>query len=292
MASIPTPFHDRDLGMSASAATHHLKKAIILDFLRQIGKDACLKCGQKLESFYDLSIDHKKPWRYGQPELFWDISNIGFSHRACNKPDKPHVKIGPPNTAWCRRHHEFLPIEEFGRHARRKNGIDNACKPCRNYSIALSVAKARGGDYSHLVDPVITPGSVRNLYSEKRQGEARSLLGLSELLYPYEQQLLSRIASGEQPKDIAQAMGVPRQTVYTLWSRLKRRIKVSNGATERPKRRPRAMVRLLCRHCGMEFEREMNKCRAKLDTGNTMFFCSKSHQMMFQQNKWRSASLD
>lgn len=36
-----------------------------------------------------FSIEHKEPWLHNSPELFWDLENITYSHKKCNKPDRP-----------------------------------------------------------------------------------------------------------------------------------------------------------------------------------------------------------
>jgi hypothetical protein len=72
------------LGMDLGTASNRLKKQIFLQMAAELGRDLCLKCNLRIENAEDLSVDHIKPWRGADPKLFWDLSNIAFSHRKCN----------------------------------------------------------------------------------------------------------------------------------------------------------------------------------------------------------------
>lgn len=37
----------------------------------------------------DWSIEHIEPWIGVDPDLFWDLDNITFSHKKCNVVDRP-----------------------------------------------------------------------------------------------------------------------------------------------------------------------------------------------------------
>jgi hypothetical protein len=124
------------LGMSYGTASGRLRKMILFDVLRKHSENKCFKCGELIESEKDLSIEHKQPWENKNPDLFWDLNNIAFSHMCCNIP---HVykgsgaslrKIGPEGTSWCWQHKEFLPIGEFYTDSSNWNGLHSRCKSC------------------------------------------------------------------------------------------------------------------------------------------------------------------
>jgi hypothetical protein len=74
------------LGMPHGTASARLRKAILLYLLQQLGEDFCYRCGGQIETPEELSIEHKKDWQGVDPALFWDLDNIAFSHRLCNRP--------------------------------------------------------------------------------------------------------------------------------------------------------------------------------------------------------------
>ncbi len=128
------------LGMSHSKAAHKLRKLVLFQLVQQSKRDACFRCGQKICSVDELSIEHKEPWEGRSVELFWDLANIAFSHMKCNRPHS-HVynelsgikqrKVGPEGTAWCNGHQHFLPIENFTKRSDRWNKVEWYCKECR-----------------------------------------------------------------------------------------------------------------------------------------------------------------
>lgn len=81
------------LGMNPSTASHRLVKDILFKFVIDSGH-VCFHCGEDLtrETF---SIEHMEPWLdTDRPaELFFDLSNIAFSHLRCNiKASRPWNK--------------------------------------------------------------------------------------------------------------------------------------------------------------------------------------------------------
>lgn len=76
----------KQLGMPLGTATGRLRKSILFMLVQRCGLDVCYRCGNKIESESDLSIDHKKDWLYSDdpPGLFFDVENISFSHLSCN----------------------------------------------------------------------------------------------------------------------------------------------------------------------------------------------------------------
>ena len=75
------------LGMSHGTAHNRLRKLVLFDVLKRHKENICFRCGKEIEQIDELSIEHKVPWeRRDNPELFWDLNNVTFSHMACNKP--------------------------------------------------------------------------------------------------------------------------------------------------------------------------------------------------------------
>jgi hypothetical protein len=126
----------QQLGMSHGAAANRLRKKILFSLLIRLKEDVCFKCGKKIETEEQLSIEHKQPWENRNPMLFWDLQNIAFSHLSCNQPHdrkwtSPNPrKTGPEGTAWCRTHKKFLPEVEFSKHVQTWNGIRRDCREC------------------------------------------------------------------------------------------------------------------------------------------------------------------
>jgi hypothetical protein len=126
----------QQLGMSHGAAANKLRKKVLFSLLVRLQEDVCFKCGKKIETDEDLSLEHKQPWENRNPDLFWDLQNITFSHTACNRPHDPNYaqpiprKMGPEGTSWCRTHKQFLPEANFSKHNQTWNGIKRDCKQC------------------------------------------------------------------------------------------------------------------------------------------------------------------
>ena len=57
---------------------------LFYSFVKKLSLDHCYRCDEKIENYKELSIDHKKPWENISNDLFWDISNIAYSHLSCN----------------------------------------------------------------------------------------------------------------------------------------------------------------------------------------------------------------
>lgn len=135
---------DAFLGMPTGTACSRLRKLVLFSCVQQLGQDDCFRCGKKILSPDDFSLEHKKSWLNVDRALFWDLSNISFSHLRCNvgavdrtkfrdgliASNVARRKIGPAGTAWCARHREFLPIDQFHRNRSKWNGLGNDCGPC------------------------------------------------------------------------------------------------------------------------------------------------------------------
>jgi HNH endonuclease len=120
------------LGMHIATATRRLQKAVILMLVQKVGLDVCFRCGKKIETPQELSMDHKVAWRNVNPTLFWDLDNIAFSHLSCNSKESRHAKSlhAPKGTAWCGAHKAYLPVNQFYHNASTVNGYASDCAEC------------------------------------------------------------------------------------------------------------------------------------------------------------------
>jgi len=77
----------RQLGQPYGTAMHILRKRIMFSLVQRLGLDCCFKCGQRIQTSEDLSIEHKVDWLHSSDPvaLFSSLDNIAFSHRSCNK---------------------------------------------------------------------------------------------------------------------------------------------------------------------------------------------------------------
>jgi hypothetical protein len=127
------------LGMTYGAAAHRLRKQILFRYVQAAGDDFCFKCGARIETVEELSIEHKLPWEGRDVALFWDLQNIAFSHLSCNTPHIHRApatgrtaKIYPPNgMLWCSRHKDFLPTSQFYTNTGSCTGYQTYCKECK-----------------------------------------------------------------------------------------------------------------------------------------------------------------
>lgn len=121
------------LGMSLGRARHRLVTALLFDMASRLGELNCYRCGHRIEEPDDFSIDHKVPWRKRDTaELYWDMTNLAFSHKRCNTPDRRYSRPAPPGQGWCSKHQEFLPAEQFSSNARTRSGLANWCRWCES----------------------------------------------------------------------------------------------------------------------------------------------------------------
>lgn len=121
--------------MPYGTANHRLRKMVMFHLIRQLNQDYCFQCGAQITSVDDLSIEHKRNWKNIDAELFWDMNNIAFSHRACNVPENRRGgarRIGEPGTSWCVMCKAFHDNARFRKNANRWNGLDSSCSFIRN----------------------------------------------------------------------------------------------------------------------------------------------------------------
>lgn len=92
------------LGMPHGTASARLKKEVMFQLVKSTHADICFRCGERIKSAEELSIDHKVDWLNSDDPmgLFFNLANISFSHLKCNsaasKPKKgPQSKHGTTN---------------------------------------------------------------------------------------------------------------------------------------------------------------------------------------------------
>jgi hypothetical protein len=76
---------DQALGIPLGTATHRLRRSLFFALVVKCGENICYRCEEEITSEHELSIEHKVDWLGNSPELFWDLDNIAYSHRKCNK---------------------------------------------------------------------------------------------------------------------------------------------------------------------------------------------------------------
>jgi HNH endonuclease len=123
------------LGMPHGTANQRLRKMILFDLLKRHNENVCVRCKRAIEEIDELSIEHIKPWEGISAGLFWDLSNIAFSHMECNMASRRiqtsqplQRKTGPEGTAWCNMCKKFEPVENFHKAVNRWNGLQAWCK--------------------------------------------------------------------------------------------------------------------------------------------------------------------
>jgi hypothetical protein len=126
-----TEIHCKDqLGISYSTAVGQLKKQIWFRLVKQCGENFCFKCKKEIKTADELSVEHKQPWLHIDPKLFWDVNNLAWSHRKCNRADRIKRKIGPEGTSWCYKCKIFKSIENFYKCKSKWNGLLKWCIEC------------------------------------------------------------------------------------------------------------------------------------------------------------------
>jgi hypothetical protein len=80
------------LGMPHGTARNRLVKRLLFRFISLLKLDTCFVCGKEL-TLDTFSIEHKQPWLYESTDLFWDLDNIAFSHKKCNRQRSRRTEI-------------------------------------------------------------------------------------------------------------------------------------------------------------------------------------------------------
>lgn len=71
---------------SIQTSRNKLQNLILFNLMEKTSMDLCFRCGQKIGSIEEMSIDHKIQWLNSNnpKELYYDLDNIAFSHSVCN----------------------------------------------------------------------------------------------------------------------------------------------------------------------------------------------------------------
>lgn len=123
------------LGLPFGTASHRLKKEILFDLVKKCGLQTCFKCKEEIKNSADLTIEHKVPWLNVDPDLFWDLNNIAFSHSKCNIPHRQNgggysKRVNLDGFWLCLECKEYLPEDYFS--ATQSSGKPRSwCKACR-----------------------------------------------------------------------------------------------------------------------------------------------------------------
>lgn len=74
------------LGIDPGTASSRLNRMIMFSMICRLGINACHQCGEPM-TVENFSVEHIVPWfDSGDPyKLFFDLSNISFSHLSCNR---------------------------------------------------------------------------------------------------------------------------------------------------------------------------------------------------------------
>jgi hypothetical protein len=124
------------LGMPLGTASARLRKLVMFQLVRRLGEDVCYRCGRRIETVEELSIEHKKPWFNIDASLFWDLDNVAFSHLSYNAAGRRRGVerlTGEDGTEWCSGCRRFLDVGNFGR-MNKKNytrPVKYHCNECR-----------------------------------------------------------------------------------------------------------------------------------------------------------------
>jgi hypothetical protein len=78
----------KQLGMPMGTACHRLKQQLFFKLLKELKKNFCYDCKKEILTANEVSVQHKKVWLHIDPRLFWDLDNIAFSHKKCNKTER------------------------------------------------------------------------------------------------------------------------------------------------------------------------------------------------------------
>lgn len=128
----------QQLGMPLGTAQNRLRRILFFNLLVKYNENICFRCKELILSSDDLHIDHKEPWIDASPELFWDTSNIAYSHAKCNcsaRRTPPVIK--PLNTDGqelfiCRICKKQDVSSFFIKDPNRYKNISSVCKDCKS----------------------------------------------------------------------------------------------------------------------------------------------------------------
>jgi len=74
------------LGMPYGTARNQLIKQLMFSFVKELNRDICYRCGEKIETERELSIEHKESWQKSNRPInsFFDLEYTSFSLLSCN----------------------------------------------------------------------------------------------------------------------------------------------------------------------------------------------------------------
>ncbi|SRR5258706_9928903 len=153
------------LGMPGGTANNKLKKRLVYTLLQMLqeyqekfgyiaeGFDEngkwtypahkwslyCSVCGRNIQNEDEMTIEHIKPWegRENGKDLFWDLENIGFSHKWCNKPHsypgspRPSLRKYSDEEKYCPSCDTMKLLKDFSVNASKPSLRENECRECR-----------------------------------------------------------------------------------------------------------------------------------------------------------------
>jgi hypothetical protein len=122
--------------MPLGTTSAKLRKLVMFRLVQRLGEDTCYRCGRKIDTVGELSIEHKEPWCNIDPSLFWDLDNVAFSHLSCNAGSRRRgveSLIGANGTEWCSGCKRFLSTDHFGRMNKKTytRPVKYHCNECR-----------------------------------------------------------------------------------------------------------------------------------------------------------------
>jgi len=124
------------LGMNFSTACHRLRMRLLFKYIVKAGDNICFRCGEEIERAEDMSMDHKIAWMnngLNSADLFWNLDNIAFSHKRCNRKDYYlYTKATPKGTKWCPSCKSTRILDEFTKDKSRSDGLEWCCRGCRS----------------------------------------------------------------------------------------------------------------------------------------------------------------
>ena len=74
------------LGMPIQTARTKLQKNLLFELLQRTGLNVCPRCSKPINHPENLSIEHHSDW-LSDPDSFWNLNNVFFSHTDCEKED-------------------------------------------------------------------------------------------------------------------------------------------------------------------------------------------------------------
>jgi len=133
------------LGMPHGTATSQLRKSILFECVQRLDLDNCYRCGEKIQTLREFSIEHKQNWldSHDPVTLFFDLDNIAFSHLTCN------ISSGRRQTRRVKRSDGviFNSLKEAGKESNCRDS--EICRTCQG------VGKTAGGYGWSYVDTIM-----------------------------------------------------------------------------------------------------------------------------------------